>query len=156
MALQLSADDARQSLCAHAAAKGVEVFLKYGPALDWDRLQDLLADRACVRYPCRVEFGAASLQPGEFAHAEPLGERPEDGFVVRVHPLFREDLAAVPLLVLYHLVTVNYGPFASPDDAESFGAAALGLLRDEYYGRVCALADRLDAAPGVAGCGCGA
>ena len=44
-----------------------------------------------------------------------------------VHPLFMTQLEKVPLLVLYQLVLVNYGEFASPDDAETFGAAALGL-----------------------------
>jgi hypothetical protein len=38
---------------------------------------------------------------------------------------------------------VNYGPFASPDDAETFGAAALGLDKDEYYARLCELADQI-------------
>jgi hypothetical protein len=46
-------------------------------------------------------------------------------------------------LVLYQLVLVNYGEFASPEDAESFGAAAVGLDREEYYERLCALADQL-------------
>ena len=49
----------------------------------------------------------------------------------------------MPLLVLYQLVLVNYGAFAAPDDAETFGAAALGLGRDEYYHALCRLADEL-------------
>lgn len=142
MATQRTAEDARQSLTAHVAAKGAEIFLKYGAGLDWARLDALLADRACVRYPCRVEFDAAPLLSGEFAHAEPLGERPEEGFVVHVHPLYAAQPDEAVWLVLYRLVTVNYGQFASADDAETFGAAALGLLRDEYYERLCALADR--------------
>lgn len=147
MALQLTAEDARQSLTAHVAAKGAEIFLKYGPGLGAGGLPALLADRACVRYPCQVAFDAAALQPGEFAHAEPLGGRPEDGFVIQVHPLYRGRPDDVAWLVLYHLVTVNYGGFASADDAETFGAAALGILRDEYYERLCALADELPAGP---------
>jgi len=152
MATLPTAADARDSLTTHAASKGVEVFLKYGPGLDWDRLQALLADRTCVRYPCRVEFRSDGLRPGEFAHAEPCGERPEEGFVIWVHPFFRTSPDDVPWLVLYHLVTVNYGPFASADDAEMFGAAALGLVRDNYYDRLCVLADALAAAEGAGGC----
>jgi len=53
------------------------------------------------------------------------------------------QIEQVPLLVLYQLVLVNYGVFAAPEDAEAFGAAALGLERDEYYHRVCQLADEL-------------
>jgi hypothetical protein len=47
----------------------------------------------------------------------------------------------VPALVLYQLVLVNYGDFASPDDAEAFGAAALGISREAYYQMVCQAAD---------------
>jgi hypothetical protein len=49
----------------------------------------------------------------------------------------------LPLLVLYQLVLVNYGEFASPDDAETFGAAATGLSRDEYYAELCEMEDQL-------------
>jgi len=49
----------------------------------------------------------------------------------------------LPCLVFYQLVAVNYGEFASPDDAVTFGAAALGLAEADYYRIVCELADRL-------------
>ena len=163
MANSLPADDARQSLTDHVAAKGVEIFLKYGPQIGWVELQRLLADRACVRYPCEIVFDATPLQEGEFAHPEPKGETPEQGFTMFVHPAFAADLARVPLLVLYQLVAVNYGAFASADDAESFGAAAHGLTRDEYYALLCELAERIGTSGDEAcasldghdeGCGC--
>src|ERR1019366_140331 len=34
--------------------------------------------------------------------------------------------------------------FAAPDDAETFGAAALGLTKDQYYYVLCGLADELE------------
>ena len=77
MAPTLTAEGAKQSLSAHVTAKGTEIFLKYGPRLGWTELQRLLEDRAYVRYPCSLQFGAAALQPGEFAHPEPRGESPE-------------------------------------------------------------------------------
>jgi hypothetical protein len=52
--------------------------------------------------------------------------------------------------VLYQLVLVNYGPFASSDDAESFGAGVLGLSKDEYYDALCEMADELK--PSLNGC----
>jgi len=143
MATQLTADDARQSLNAHVAAKGAELNAKYGPRIGWKDLPLLLEDRTLVRYPCQIVFDAAGLQPGEVAHPAAKGEKPEDGFTMYVHPLFMTDLARVPLLVLYQLVLLNYGEFASPDDAETFGAAAVGLSRDEYYAELCDLADQL-------------
>ena len=143
MAAQLTADDAKQSLNAHVAAKGAEIFEKYGPTIGWKQLLQLLEDRACVRYPCQVVFDAAPLAPGEFAHPVPKSENPEDGFSMCVHPCFMTQLRYVPYLVLYQLVLVNYGQFASADDAESFGASALGLAKDEYYQVLCELADLL-------------
>jgi hypothetical protein len=138
-----SAHDARQSLNACAAAIGAEIYEKYGPRIGWTQLQQILGDRRCVRYPCEIVFDAAPLQAGEFAHPVAKGDHPRDGFVVYVHPLFMMQLEEVPLLVLYQLVLVNYGAFASPDDAETFGAAALGLPKDEYYHTLCRLADGL-------------
>jgi hypothetical protein len=143
MPTQLTADDARQSLTAHVAAKGEEICAKYGSHIGWGELQLLLNDRAYVRYPCEIVFDAAALQPGEFAHPVAKSERPEDGFAMHVHPVYQLDLASVPLLVLYQLVAVNYGEFASADDAEIFAANALGLSRADYYAVLCELADRV-------------
>ena len=160
MARQLTADDARQSLNAHVAERGAELHAKYGPAITWSRLPAILADPAFVRYPVQVAFDAAPLEAGEFAWPEPLGPNPADGFRLAVHPLYMTQLDQVPYLVLYQLVAVNYGEFASSDDAETFAAAALGLDREEYYEALCALADMLgprpeDEASCGAGCGCG-
>jgi hypothetical protein len=47
------------------------------------------------------------------------------------------------MLVLYHLVVVNYGAFASAEDAEQFGAAAVGLTVADYYRLLCESADQL-------------
>jgi len=41
------------------------------------------------------------------------------------------------------LVVVNYGEFASAEDAETFGAAVLGLSQHEYYDTLCELAGRI-------------
>lgn len=141
MATQLTAEDARQSLRDHVAAKGAEVRAQFGPRLGWAELNQLLEDRKLVRYPCTIAFDALPLQADEFAYPEPLGPRPDDGFRICVHPRFEADLDAVPALVLYQLVAVNYGDFATPDDAEAFGAAALGVSREQYYQRLCQLAD---------------
>jgi hypothetical protein len=143
MAAPPSGHDARQSLNASAAAIGAEIYEKYGPRIGWTQLLQILEDRSCVRYPCEIVFDAAPLQAGEFAHPVAKGDHPRDGFVIYVHPLFMMQLEQVPLLVLYQLVLVNYGAFPSPDDAETFGAAALGLSKDEYYESLCRLADEL-------------
>src|ERR1051326_8124973 len=132
MERKLTVEDARQSLAAHAAEKGVELREKYGPHIGWNELRRILEDRSVVRYPCEIVFDASGLLEG--------------GFKIHLHPLFMTQLAQVPLLVLYQLVLVNYGEFASADDAESFGAAALGIDKEQYYESLCELADQLGGA----------
>ena len=143
MSTQLTATDAKLSLNAHVAGKGAEIFMKYGPQLGITELQAILQDRTCVRYPCKLVFDAAKLQPGEFAYPEPQGDRPEEGFRLYVHPVYMTQLGMVPYLALYQLVAVNYGEFASAEDAETFASAALGLPQEEYYQILCGLADEL-------------
>lgn len=143
MGKQLTIDDARQSLNAHLAAKGAEVREKYGPHLGWNELLRLLEDRTCVRYPCEIRFDDEPLLSGEFAHPVAKGQTPEEGFMICVHPSFAMQLERVPWLVLYQLVLVNYGEFASADDAETFGSQALGLAKDDYYRELCELADQV-------------
>lgn len=135
--------ETRQSLAAHVAEKGAQIREKYGPSIGWAELQRILADRAFVRYPCEVAFDAGPLEPGEPAYARPRGEHPEDGFTLFVHPLLSLEPSRVPYVALYQLVAVNYGAFASPDDAETFGAAALGLGKEAYYQALCAMADEI-------------
>jgi len=143
MALTLTAEDAKQSLTAHVAAKGEEIFAKYGPHVGWNELQLILNDRTCVRYPCEIVFDEKSLNAGEFAYPVQKGGHPEEGFMMYVHPVLMTQLPKVPSAVLYELVLVNYGDFASSDDAEAFGAAALGLNKEEYYQTLCDLADEI-------------
>lgn len=137
--------DARPSLADHVVARGTELFQRHGPPLGRAGLERVLADRTLVRYPCEIVFGSDRLEPGELAFPEPRGPRPEDGFTMHVHPAFADDPDEVAAIVLYQLVAVNYGAFASAEEAEAFGAAALGQSQDEYYERLCGLADRLAA-----------
>ncbi|HSU56271.1 MAG TPA: hypothetical protein VLT36_19585 [Candidatus Dormibacteraeota bacterium] len=142
MERKLTIEDARQSLTAHAAEKGLQAFEKYGPNLGWNELKQLLQDPSLVRYPCEVIFDSNGLLPGELAHPFPQGDTPEDGFKLHIQPRFLSRLDQVPAIVLYQLVLVNYGEFAAAEDAEAFGAAALGLTKEQYYEMLCGLADR--------------
>jgi hypothetical protein len=143
MATQLTADDGRQSMEAHAASKGAEMRNKHGPTIGWGQLLKILSDRTLVRYPCEIVFDAAPLEKNECAHARGKGDLPSDGFTIFVHPFFAAQPPQAVQLVLYQLVIVNYGPFASADDAEALGAAALGISKDEYYQGLCQIADHL-------------
>ncbi len=138
-----SLPDTRPSLNAHAAARGEEVRAQYGPDLGWRELSQVLQDRACVRYPTAIVFDAGPLLPGELAHPVAHGESPEDGYTMYVHPGLATQPRRVVYVVFYQLVVVNYGGFASADDAETFGARALGLSKDAYYQALCDMADEL-------------
>ena len=154
METKLTADDARQSLTGHVALKGAEVREKYGPLIGWNELLRILDDRTVCRYPCKIVFDAGPLQAGEFACPVQKGERPEGGFTIFVHPRFMTEQERVPYPVLYYLVQVNYGDFAAADDAETFGAEALGLSRDEYYQALCQMADETGSGGCGEGCNC--
>ena len=65
---------------------------------------------------------------------------------MHVHPFFSTQPEQVPLLVLYQIVVVNYGMFASSEDAEAFGSSVLGISQDDYYAALCRLADQLASA----------
>jgi len=147
MSKQLTADDFKESLNAHVAAKGEEIRERYGTDIGWKELLQILEDRSVVRYPCEIVFDAAPLLEDEFAHAMPNSENPQDGFQIYIHPFFSLQLARVPHMVFYQLVRVNYGEFASPADAEVFGASALGLSQDAYYETLCEIADEISGEP---------
>ncbi|MEI8311119.1 MAG: hypothetical protein WCH98_10215 [Verrucomicrobiota bacterium] len=153
MGKQLTAEDAKISLTAHVMARGEEIREKFGPMIGWAGLLRILDDRSACRYPCEIAFDAGPLREGEFAFPVARGELPEDGFTICVHPYFRAHPDRVPYLVLYQLVQVNYGEFASATDAETFGAAAFGFSTGEYYQLLCSMADEMGEA-GKAGCCC--
>jgi hypothetical protein len=143
MATQLTAEDARQSMEAHAAAKGMEMREKYGPTIGWGQLLKIVADPKLVRYRCEIVFDAGALEEDECAHAQPKGDHPSMGFTIFIHPFFASQPPQAVQLALYQLVSVNYGPFASADDAEALGSAALGISKDQYYQQLCQIADQL-------------
>ena len=131
------------ALSDQVAAEALGICAKYGPALGWDQLLDLLGDRAFVRFPCELRFDSDPLLPGEFAHAAPKGQTPEDGYTIFLHPAYERQLQWVPYLVLHQLVLINHGDTATAEDAENFGARALGLSQDEYYRALCDLSGQI-------------
>ena len=144
----MSEQEGRESLVSHAAERAGEARSVYGgrePGLGMQQFEELLQDRRFIRYPVQLDFDGSSLEPGEFAYPEPVEEgNPSAGFVIHVHPEFQSKPAAVPLLVAYHLVRVNYGEIAGPEAAEVFGATLCGMAVDDYYAALCRHADLLN------------
>jgi hypothetical protein len=145
MERKLTEHDGRQALHDHVVAKALYARDKYGAPIDYAAVCAMLDDREIVRFPTGLRFDADGLEPGEFAHAQPLGEHPAGGYCLFVHPYFEQRLDALPLLIAYHIVTVNYGDIATAGEAELFGATLLGMDVEAYYEAVCRLADELGA-----------
>jgi hypothetical protein len=140
---RLTEHDGRLALRDHVLERATVARAKHGPAIDASAIMRVLEDREVVRYPMGVRFDALGLNPGEFAHAEPLGEHPRQGFCLFVHPAFEARRDLWPVLIAYHIPPVNYGDIAEAEDCELFGATLLGLGVDEYYDVLCELADSI-------------
>lgn len=111
---------------------------RHGPVKDPVALAALLMDRDCVRFETELVFDDAPLAPGLFADVVAKGDQRR---TLYVHPIFRERPADLPLVVAYHIPSICYGKMASSDDAEAYGARLLDLEVDEYYARLCSLAE---------------
>jgi len=143
MERKLTEQDGRQALRDHVIDKATAARLEYGPDVDHQAILRMLNDRHVVRFPVDVAFDAQPLNPGEFAVALPIGDAPSDGYRLFVHPCFEARPDALPLLIAYHLVDVNYGEMATHEEAELFGATLLGMNVDSYYEAICQLADSI-------------
>jgi len=140
---KLTVDDGYEALRGHVVDKAIAARKKHGPLEDERAVRALLADKDVVRFPTTLAFDASRLQPGEFAFAASNGPRPADGFTLFVHPHFEQRPEALPLLVAYHVPSINYLDVVTNREAELYGAALLGLTVEDYYTRLCALADEL-------------
>lgn len=140
---KLTIEDGRKALGAHVLEKGYQLRKKYNKFIDYDTLLKILKDEEFVRFPTRIVFRSDMLEDGMFAMAQQVSDKASDGYVIYVHEYFKNRLDDLPALILYHLVTVNYGDFATFNEAEEFGSAALGMGKDEYYQLLCHLADQI-------------
>jgi len=152
MARNLTEQDARVALKDHLGDKAMDARLRHGMYIDADVIIKMLDDPAFVRYPVSLRFDDEMLDPGEFAMPITLGDHPSAGFCICIHPYFEQQPEAWPLLIAYHIPTINYGEIVSAEDAEHFGATLLGLDSETYYQAICELADSIPGAPGAQGC----
>jgi len=145
---KLTLEDGQNALAGHVVEKALALREKYGDDITYEKLFTIFADEEFLRYPTKMEFNSAELDQGMFAAAKKVSKNPNDGFIIFVHEYFRNRLSDVPPLVLYHLVSVNYGDFATHKEAELFGAAVLDMEKEEYYQHICRLADQINTGQG--------
>lgn len=143
MEQRLTEGDGRRALRDHVLDRAHTARAKYGPTIDADAILKILDDRDLVRYPVGTRFDASALDAGQFAHAQPLGDHPSQGFCLFIHPSFESRRDLWPLLIAYHIPPINYGDITEAEDCEVFGAVLLGLSQDEYYQALCVLTDSI-------------
>lgn len=140
--------EARAAFGDHLKVKAAAARLKYGLYIDAEAIRTMLGDREVVRYPTSIEFDAAPLRVHEFACPQPLGFHASDGYCLFIHPHFRRQPENLPLLVAYHIPTINYGGIVEAQHAELYGATLLGLDVETYYQALCELANSIPARRG--------
>lgn len=147
----------RDSLREHLTAQAVVAHQKHGP-VTVESLDLLLHDPDCLRHPVRLVFEFGEMAAHQFAQPDiDWRNTDHDGRVLYLRPLLRYRPDLLPLAVAYMIPLINYGDIVSDDHCLAYGATLLGMMEDEYYRRLCELADFLGAEerPGLGGCGAG-
>src|SRR3989338_9779993 len=139
----LTIEQGRQAFAHHVIERALALGEKYGNFLDDEAVQTLLNDRDFVRYPTRVEFDSSKIDPGFFAAVEAVAGSPTNEHIIFLHESFRGRSGDIANALLYQLVLVNYGDIATREEAELFGATALGIKQEDYYQALCHLADQI-------------
>jgi hypothetical protein len=135
----------RASLRGHLLAQAEVARHKHGPVTA-GRLDALLRDPACLRHPVRLVYEFGEMAMHQFAQPDvDWRNRAEDGRVLYLRPALRDRPDLLPLAIVYMIPLINFGEIVSDADCLAYGAVLLGLSVEDYYGRVCALADLVGA-----------
>lgn len=137
----------RESLREHILAQATIAHQRYAP-LETEKLDTLLHDPECVRYPTRLLFELGDMATHQFVHPGPRPARPDTGeMVIFVHPDLSTRPDMLPAAVAYAVPQINYGDVVTDEHCLLYGATLLGMVADEYYDRLCAIADLVGAMP---------
>jgi hypothetical protein len=116
----------------------------YGEKRDYQQMLKIMSDPACVFHKTKMVFDNAPLMDGEFAHMHRVDKNPSKGFVLYMHPCFKDKIEALPLLMAYHFVVVNFGDNVLHEHAEALGAGLNKLELEDYYDKLCKLCDSIE------------
>jgi hypothetical protein len=142
---RLSADElaklGEESLRDHIAAQAVVAHHKHAP-LTFARLEALLSDAECLRYPVRLVFEFGEMAAHQFADPGVDLRNPEqNGRVLCLRPLLRDRPDLAVLAVAYMIPVLNYGDIVTDDQCIRYGATLLGMMEEEFYEAVGRVAD---------------
>ncbi len=141
--LDLNQEDGYRALRGHLEDKARLARERHGAQLATGDLTALLLDRDIVRHPTSLVFANSLLREGEFGVAIRDEESASRAYLLVLHERFQGRGEEIALLAAYHIPTINYVDLVTHEEAELFGATLFGLEVDEYYERVCLLADEL-------------
>ena len=137
----------RLSLRDHLVAQAVVAHRKHFNAGALN-LASLLADPDAVRFPVRLVFEIGEMAAHQFAQPDiDWRDTSNDGRAIYLRPSLKERSDLIPLAVVYMIPAINYGEIVSDDECIAYGATLLGLTTEEYYWKLCALADFSGATP---------
>jgi len=135
----------QESLRAHLVAQAMVAHHRHAP-LSANNLDALLRDPDCLRHPVRLVFELGEMAMHQFAQPDvDWRDTANNGRVLYLRPLLREWTDLLPLAVAYTIPVINYGDVVTDEHCLLYGATLLGLTVDEFYTRLCALADHVGA-----------
>ena len=136
-----SAKEMTKLLWAHADTAAERALGLLGGPLSSNNLSRFLAEEGCLRYPTDITYTNECLEEHQFAN--PIFYAGESGqrCMLHIHPRYQDYPEAIPYLVAYMAASINYGDSADSDLCEHLGAMLVKQDREEFYTRVCQLAD---------------
>lgn len=139
------------SLRNHLVAQAVVAHQKHN-GLSFENLDSLLTDPECLRYPTRLVFEFGEMAMHQFAQPDLDHRNPaQDGRVLYVRPILRQYPDLVVLAVAYMIPVINYGSVVSDEHCLLYGATLLGMMAEEFYQKICHVADVVGAEVRLAG-----
>lgn len=144
-------DAGQRSLREHVVAQAAVARARHGPLMD-EQLAALLRDPTCLRHPVRLVFEFGEMAMHQFGQPDiDWRNTAEDGRVLYLRPMLRDRPDLVRLAVAYLIPLINYGDVVTDAVCVHYGAALLDLTPEEFYRRICALADLVGAEERVLG-----
>jgi len=133
----------KQSLHDHIVDKALQTRDAYGAQINIVTITEMINDQKFVRFPVEIVFSDAELSDSEFAYLQT--KRGVDGlqYKLSIHPYYKGRDQSLPYIIAYYIVCVNYGDIVTSEEAELYGATLFGLEIDDYYHKLCAIADNL-------------
>ncbi len=131
----------QESLREHLLAQAVVAHQKHYP-ITVAKLDALLHDPECLRYPVRLVFEFGEMATHQFAQPDVDHRDPEHrGRVLYLRPMLRERPGQIVLAVAYMIPLINYGQIITDGHCLAYGATLLGRMESEFYREICSLAD---------------